>query len=199
MGRPFLVSFARLTAPAKRGRLSVPFIASAKPIAVIAVPIRHLTEDSGSKPPSWTPDPKEWYIPRPSKNSDAAGPTKPAGFVSEDGEAVEFKIRIPKPVRPSDEPLETKRARLLWSSRKRGILESDLLLSTFATKEKLAAMDGDALAQYDSLLEENDWDIYYWATGARDPPIEVKTMVFWDDLVEHSKNRRREILRMPSL
>lgn len=25
-------------------------------------------------------------------------------------------------------------------------------------------MSGTLLAQYDSLLDENDWDIYYWAT-----------------------------------
>ena len=60
-------------------------------------------------------------------------------------------------------------------------------------------MNAEALSQYDSLLEENDWDIYYWATGAKDPPAEVKTMAFWDALVEHSKNKRKEILRMPEL
>lgn len=48
-------------------------------------------------------------------------------------------------------------------SRKRGILESDLLLSTFADAH-LATMTPDQLAQYDLFLDENDWDIYYWAT-----------------------------------
>ncbi|OAA42158.1 early meiotic induction protein 5 [Metarhizium rileyi] len=48
-------------------------------------------------------------------------------------------------------------------SRKRGTLESDLLLSTFA-KAHLPSMSSDLLAQYDALLDENDWDIYYWAT-----------------------------------
>ena len=48
-------------------------------------------------------------------------------------------------------------------SRKRGTLESDLLLSTFADAH-LATMTPHQLRQYDLFLDENDWDIYYWAT-----------------------------------
>ncbi|KAH7350417.1 Flavinator of succinate dehydrogenase-domain-containing protein [Pyrenochaeta sp. MPI-SDFR-AT-0127] len=48
-------------------------------------------------------------------------------------------------------------------SRKRGTLESDLLLSTFADA-KLATMSPQLMQQYDIFLDENDWDIYYWAT-----------------------------------
>ncbi|POR38650.1 Succinate dehydrogenase assembly factor 2, mitochondrial, partial [Tolypocladium paradoxum] len=89
------------------------------------------------------------------------------------------------PLRRTGEDDDTKRARLLCTcprrprpalrmppltpraradqSRKRGILESDLLLSTFAAA-RLPSMTGPQLAQYDLLLDENDWDIYYWAT-----------------------------------
>lgn len=52
-------------------------------------------------------------------------------------------------------------------SRKRGILESDLLLSTFADVY-LRDMSVEQLQEYDRFLDENDWDIYYWAT--QDPP-----------------------------
>jgi succinate dehydrogenase assembly factor 2 len=45
----------------------------------------------------------------------------------------------------------------------KGILETDLILSTFA-KDFLPKADIQALKQYDTLLEENDWDIYYWCT-----------------------------------
>jgi hypothetical protein len=48
-------------------------------------------------------------------------------------------------------------------SRKRGTLESDLLLSTFADIN-LPRMTTAQLAQYDLFLDENDWDIYYWVT-----------------------------------
>lgn len=52
---------------------------------------------------------------------------------------------------------------MLDQSRKRGTLESDLLLSTFAA-ENLPKMSKTQLQQYDLFLDENDWDIYYWAT-----------------------------------
>ena len=52
-------------------------------------------------------------------------------------------------------------------SRKRGTLESDLLLSTFADAH-LGSMNTHQLQQYDLFLDENDWDIYYWTT--QQPP-----------------------------
>ena len=53
-------------------------------------------------------------------------------------------------------------------SRKRGTLESDLLLSTFADAN-LGSMTRAQLEQYDLFLDENDWDIYYWATQEPSP------------------------------
>ncbi|GFP56095.1 succinate dehydrogenase assembly factor 2, mitochondrial [Trichoderma asperellum] len=68
-----------------------------------------------------------------------------------------------EPLRRVGEDDATKRARLLYQSRKRGTLESDLLLSTFAS-QYLPTMTTEELTQYDLFLDENDWDIYYWAT-----------------------------------
>jgi hypothetical protein len=56
---------------------------------------------------------------------------------------------------------------MIDQSRKRGTLESDLLLSTFADAN-LAKMTQSQLVQYDTFLDENDWDIYYWTT--QEPP-----------------------------
>jgi succinate dehydrogenase flavin-adding protein (antitoxin of CptAB toxin-antitoxin module) len=53
-------------------------------------------------------------------------------------------------------------------SRKRGTLESDLLMSTFA-EAHLREMTPSQMAQYDLFLDENDWDIYYWATQEPTP------------------------------
>lgn len=75
-------------------------------------------------------------------------------------EGASFKIA---PLRRVGEDAATMRARLLYQSRKRGTLESDLLLSTFAS-ENLERMSREQLEQYDRFLDENDWDIYYWAT-----------------------------------
>lgn len=60
-------------------------------------------------------------------------------------------------------------------------------------------MSESALVQYDKLLSENDWDIYYWATGAKKVPENIQEFEFWGKLVAHSKNPERKILRMPDL
>ncbi|GAB1209338.1 hypothetical protein APSETT445_008110 [Aspergillus pseudonomiae] len=81
-------------------------------------------------------------------------------------EGITFKV---EPLKRTGEDVSTIRARLLYQSRKRGILESDLLLSTFADVY-LSKMNKEELQEYDRFLDENDWDIYYWAT--QDPPTE---------------------------
>ena len=87
------------------------------------------------------------------------------------GEITEGKFRI-EPLRRQGEDVETMRARLTYQSRKRGILEADLLLSTFAHGH-LGRMGPQLLEQYDRFLDENDWDIYYWATQQA-PRVSVK-------------------------
>ncbi|KAJ5082768.1 hypothetical protein N7532_011811 [Penicillium argentinense] len=94
------------------------------------------------------------------------GPQKPELGVGE-MEGITFKV---EPLKRTGEDVTTTRARLLYQSRKRGILESDLLLSTFADVY-LRDMTHEELREYDSFLDENDWDIYYWAT--QDPPTDV--------------------------
>ncbi|TIA12373.1 DUF339-domain-containing protein [Aureobasidium pullulans] len=73
-----------------------------------------------------------------------------------------------EPLRRTGEDTNTTRARLLYQSRKRGTLESDLLMSTFADRY-LETMSPKQLQQYDLFLDENDWDIYYWATQEPTP------------------------------
>ncbi|SLM33567.1 Succinate dehydrogenase assembly factor 2, mitochondrial [Lasallia pustulata] len=80
-------------------------------------------------------------------------------------EGAKFKV---EPLRRTGEDGNTMRARLLYQSRKRGTLESDLLLSTFADAN-LSSMSTKQLEQYDLFLDENDWDIYYWATQEPTP------------------------------
>ncbi|VDB95488.1 unnamed protein product [Peniophora sp. CBMAI 1063] len=101
---------------------------------------------------------------------------------------------IPRP----NEALETTRARLVYQSRKRGTLESDLLLSTFA-QEKLGSMTADELKEYDKLLDEPDWDIYYWATNKRTPPERWQNSPILDKLRVHARNEGRAVRRMPDL
>ena len=103
------------------------------------------------------------------------------------GEMEGAKFRV-EPLRRTGEDANTTRARLLCSywpslliclwtrltyyftdqSRKRGTLESDLLMSTFA-EAHLRDMTPAQMAQFDLFLDENDWDIYYWATQEPTP------------------------------
>lgn len=135
-------------------------------------------------------------------------------------------IQIPLYARKANEPLEKRRQRcvsleqfivakcysqtlissrylhnrLLYQSRKRGMLENDLLLSTFAAKY-LATMTEKQVNQYDELINTptNDWDIYYWATGNKETPAEYNNEIM-DLFREHVRNDKKEArLRMPDL
>ena len=85
-----------------------------------------------------------------------------------------------------------------YQSRKRGILEMDLLLSTFAAKQ-LPLFTKAELQAYDTLLDENDWDIYYWITEEQPIPEDVKDNPIIPMLKEHLKNDQKLIRRMPDL
>ncbi|KAI5297597.1 hypothetical protein KEM56_004687 [Ascosphaera pollenicola] len=85
-------------------------------------------------------------------------------------EGITFKV---EPLKRDGEDIATTRARLLYQSRKRGTLETDLLLSTFASAY-LPRMDHSQLQTYSSFLDENDWDIYYWATQPAMPSPEAE-------------------------
>ncbi|KAJ5190474.1 uncharacterized protein N7498_009459 [Penicillium cinerascens] len=106
-----------------------------------------------------------------------SGAQKPELGVGE-MEGITFKV---EPLKRVNEDVTTMRARLLYQSRKRGILESDLLLSTFADVY-LGKMSPEQLQEYDRFLDENDWDIYYWAT--QDPPTEDSSAPAEDTLTE---------------
>jgi len=99
---------------------------------------------------------------------------------------------IPEYVEKFEEPVEEKRARLMYQSRKRGMLENGLLLGSFASKY-LGTFDDEKLALYDRLinLPSNDWEIFYWAVGQKETPEDFDNIVM-DMLKEHAKNEDRE-------
>ncbi|KAJ9156408.1 hypothetical protein NKR23_g1301 [Pleurostoma richardsiae] len=108
------------------------------------------------------------------QSSSSSGPIDPASSGElEVGELEGAKFKI-EPLRRTGEDPATTRARLLYQSRKRGTLESDLLLSTFAAQH-LPSMTPEQLTQYDLFLDENDWDIYYWVTQGDAPGAAAPT------------------------
>lgn len=88
---------------------------------------------------------------------------------------------------------------LIYQSRKRGMLENDLLLSTFASKF-LPDFNVDQTLQFDRLINKpsNDWDIYYWATAKKPTPPEYENEIM-QMLRKHVLNIEREERRMPDL
>jgi succinate dehydrogenase assembly factor 2 len=108
--------------------------------------------------------------------------------------------RLPIWTQPENESIEIKRRRLLYQSRKRGMLENDLLLSHFASNY-LSKMNANDLDLYDKLINtpSNDWDLYYMATGKIDTPEEYQHHVM-DLLKEYVKNEQKQKrIRQPDL
>lgn len=75
-------------------------------------------------------------------------------------------LASPHPEGRDNEPAETLRKRLVYESRKRGILEMDLILATFA-KERLPGMTEDQLREYDRvrLGLGGGEGVCHWASG----------------------------------
>ncbi|KAL7420356.1 Succinate dehydrogenase assembly factor 2 mitochondrial [Cryptotrichosporon argae] len=105
---------------------------------------------------------------------------------------------LPPPLDRTGERADVLRARLVYQTRKRGTLETDLLLSTFA-REQLPNMSEDEMRQFDKLLDEPDWDIFYWAVHKRDPPARWAGTELLAKLQKHAKNEGKVVRMMPEL
>lgn len=74
------------------------------------------------------------------------------------------------------EDRETMIRRLRMRSMRRGIREMDLILIAFSDAT-LAAMTDEDLALYDTLLSENDHDLYLWIAGQQETPAPYAALV----------------------
>ncbi|XP_045459374.1 succinate dehydrogenase assembly factor 2-A, mitochondrial-like [Melitaea cinxia] len=105
------------------------------------------------------------------------------------------------PLYDIDKPqtLEKRKARLHYQSRKRGMLENDLLLSTFA-KKHLDSFTEKQTIMYDRLINSpsNDWDIFYWIVEKKPTPKEFDNEIM-DLLKKHAKNENKIALSQPPL
>jgi len=103
----------------------------------------------------------------------------------------DMNVPIPEYQQRAGETVDVRRARLLYQSRKRGMLENGLLLSTFAS-EYLSKLTDVQLEMYDTLINKptNDWDIYNWITETKPTPKEYNTEVM-NMLKEHAKNSEK--------
>ncbi|KAE8211109.1 hypothetical protein CF327_g5100 [Tilletia walkeri] len=125
----------------------------------------------------------------------------------EEGGAINREIYSPMTRVPGRTPLTEDRertiARLVYQVRKRGTLETDLLLSTFA-KTELKGLSDDDLLEFDQLLDEPDWDIFYWSTDRKPVPerwaasFATEGRLGWR-LRKHTRNEEKVPRRMPNL
>ncbi|GAA5971268.1 hypothetical protein JCM3765_000967 [Sporobolomyces pararoseus] len=111
---------------------------------------------------------------------------------------MEDLLKTPHPEGRDFEPTETLRKRLVYESRKRGILEMDLILSTFA-KERLNDLNDRQLREYDRFLTLPDWTIFYYVTGKSEAPEPWKSSQVLQELLNHSANKGKQVRRMPDL
>ncbi|CAH7676873.1 expressed protein [Phakopsora pachyrhizi] len=96
---------------------------------------------------------------------------------------------------------EAFRARLVYQSRKRGIVEVELLLGSFIkSNDDLKGWTLDQLKEYDQ-ANQPDWDIYYYLTKKIDPPegSRFKGSKLLVELRNHTSNSNKQIRKMPEL
>ncbi|KAK9898467.1 DUF339-domain-containing protein [Cystobasidium minutum MCA 4210] len=102
--------------------------------------------------------------------------------------------------RDMNEDTETMRARLVYLSRKRGILEMEMLLSTFI-QDTLKTMTREEMQEYDRMLTLPDWTLFYWAIGKKEIPAdsEWKNSKVLAALSKHAANDGKSLRRMPEI
>ena len=71
---------------------------------------------------------------------------------------------------------EKRLKRLSMRSWRRGTKEMDLILGRFWDSEG-AALDQDTLDLYETMLEENDQDLYAWVCGRAVPPEHLEPLI----------------------
>ncbi|KAL4002981.1 Flavinator of succinate dehydrogenase family protein [Acanthocheilonema viteae] len=97
-------------------------------------------------------------------------------------------------LRLENEHIETKRSRLLYQSKKRGILENDILLGEFAD-QMLQKMSLQQLMRYDEIINGKymEWDLYYYLAGKRNLPEDLKDCEVFQLLLNFVKKRTEKV------
>jgi antitoxin CptB len=75
------------------------------------------------------------------------------------------------------ESVEIRRRRLLFRAEHRGFKEADLVIGGFA-RARLPEMDAAALAEFETLLEIPDQDLYAWIVGREPVPDDFRGPVY---------------------
>ncbi|KAG5473100.1 hypothetical protein CUR178_03018 [Leishmania enriettii] len=101
-------------------------------------------------------------------------------------------FRDSRPVDP-EESVESKRRRLIYQSRYRGMVEMDLIFGHFA-RCKLEALDAAMLDEYDTLLKQLDSELFRWLVMGVSAPEEVAKLRCFSELRRFVNEERAELL-----
>lgn len=163
------------------------------------LPFDPLLDPSQRGPQSDSPAPVTVPHARLNAGDENAAPSNMSTTDQNEGlDMTDMPLRVPG---RDDEDRQTKIARLIYQTRKRGTLETDLILSTFA-QEELEKMEMAEVDEFDRLLDEPDWDIFYWATERKAPParwsesFNTEGRLGWR-LLRHTRNEGKQVRRMP--
>ncbi|KAJ1909177.1 Succinate dehydrogenase assembly factor 2 mitochondrial [Tieghemiomyces parasiticus] len=105
---------------------------------------------------------------------------------------------IPTRVLRPNETVEQQRKRIIYQTRKRGILENDLLLANFIDRH-ITGYTIAQLRELDLILETPDWNLYYYLTDKMDVPADLVACSIWPDLKAYVREERVTVLMMPRL
>jgi antitoxin CptB len=74
---------------------------------------------------------------------------------------------------------DTRIKQLRYRAWRRGFREHDFLMGTYADT-KLAQQDDAGLDAFEALLDQADWDVYYWIVGQKPVPQAFQSAIMLD-------------------
>lgn len=74
---------------------------------------------------------------------------------------------------------DTRIKQLRYRAWRRGFREHDFLMGTYADT-KLAQQDVEGLDAFEALLDQADWDVYYWIVGQKPVPQAFQSAIMLD-------------------
>ncbi|KAK0396325.1 hypothetical protein QR680_001671 [Steinernema hermaphroditum] len=83
------------------------------------------------------------------------------------------------------------RARLLYQSKKRGILENDILIGGFA-ETNLSVFTQEQLDMYDRIIngEHMEWDLFYYISGKKVAPKNLQDSDVFKLMVKYANDKK---------
>ncbi|TMS35989.1 hypothetical protein L596_003264 [Steinernema carpocapsae] len=88
--------------------------------------------------------------------------------------------------------IEEQRSRLLYQSKKRGILENDIIIGGFAEKT-LPFLNQEQLDAYDRIINGGhmEWDLFYYVSGKKAAPKDLQDCSVFQIMVQYANEKKQ--------